>query len=283
MLELMFVLAAVHIDDEKTQSSYQLSEDRYCPFTVRRSTVPSLILVTLTLFSCAPDWIQTDPLDNNQGSDGDLGDVQDEEGAPPSEKDDEGSDSEDSDSESSEDFDSESSEGSDSESSEGSDSESSEGSSEGAALKSGVWEPYFVQLVEDPCDWITQIPNFFASVEEANNFYVEQLFPHSFNVAGYEGGFEIKARNYGARGTIECEDDGADFYCETQTADSRNQYFHGFTYLIDFTGTVVNSQHVEGSVTVRYEVNEWWEEFLARYDVVVSECTQVYDLSLQYR
>ncbi len=68
---------------------------------------------------------------------------------------------------------------------------------------------------------------------------------------------------------------------ETQEAEAVFQTFVGFTYLIDFSGSAVDSGFVEGRATVHYEVNDYWDTFLARYDVSVSECTQVFRLALQ--
>jgi len=108
-----------------------------------------------------------------------------------------------------------------------------------------------------------------------------QLLPRTFDVVGFEEGFAIEARSYGTRGPIDCEVDGTGFSCETQTAAVTRGEFYGFTYLIDFTGTVVDARLIEGSATVRYEVNEWLEGFLSNYDVVVAECPQVFALALR--
>ena len=228
-----------------------------------------ITLLPLLLIACVPDWVEIKPTDDNQDSSDEVGEIQDEEydTAEP----DFNNESTDPDNSSDPDSNSDGSSGSD--------------STADTVIESGIWVPHSVNIVEDPCDWISQIPNFFASVEEANAFYIEQLFPYSFDVVGFERSFDIEARNYGARGAIECETDGADFTCELQTVDSHNQYFYGFTYFIEFNGTVVNSQYLEGHATVSFglaENDHWWYDFLQNYDVSVSECTQVYDLSLQY-
>ena len=77
-------------------------------------------------------------------------------------------------------------------------------------LVSGVWNVQQATLVDDPCDWNTQLTMFFGLGSDA-------LLPKDFTVEGFEGSFEIEANTYGASGPIFCTMNGVDFTCETQT------------------------------------------------------------------
>ena len=54
-------------------------------------------------------------------------------------------------------------------------------------LVSGVWSVAQANLVDDPCDWNTQLSMFFGIGSDG-------LLPKDFTVAGFEGSFEIELK-----------------------------------------------------------------------------------------
>jgi len=229
----------------------------------------TLFLAPLMLVSCVPDWGQADPAVGDQ----DL--TEDTSGS--------GSETPDDDADAPADTGGAAEE--DGDGTDGGDGDGDDDSGPGnlGLVDSGLWAVDSVSLLDDPCDWLPQIPNFFSTTAAADNFEIGQLLPRTFDVVGDEQRFQIEARNYNARRPVDCEFDGAAFTCGTQTIATRDSTFYGFTYFIDYSGSVVDSEYVEGSATVRYEVDDWWTDFLDNYDVSVSECTQVYGLNLRRR
>ena len=91
------------------------------------------------------------------------------------------------------------------------DVESSEETTTDFAVESGIWGVSEAILLEDTCDWDTQLRSFFGMGSDA-------LLPKDFTVEGFEGSFAIEANAYGASGPIVCTlNEDLAFSCEEQS------------------------------------------------------------------
>ena len=155
-------------------------------------------------------------------------------------------------------------------------------SNSNTVINDGVWLLTESTLVDDPCNFLEEIPKFGDGVVSVS---LEDLLPESFDIQSMTESFKIKAKSYQARDFIKCEVESASFSCETQTAAAARYFFDGFMYHIDFTGTVIDSNTIQGMATVNYTIDEnddWWEDFLDNYDVDVTLCPQTLDLRMEY-
>tara|TARA_B100001093_G_C26677571_1_gene948991 strand:+ start:23 stop:712 length:690 start_codon:yes stop_codon:yes gene_type:complete len=163
------------------------------------------------------------------------------------------------------------------------DSDNSEGATSNGVINDGVWSLTEALLVNDPCWWLEVIPNFGDGVVAVS---LEKLLPESFDVEAMNDSFEIKARSYRARDFIECNVENSSFTCETQTADAARYYFDGFNYYIDFTGTVIDANTIQGVAVVSYSIDNgsWWVDFIENYventQDYLNECTQTLELTI---
>ena len=154
------------------------------------------------------------------------------------------------------------------------------------AVADGVWLRTESVLVEDPCDWETEMPKYgYGSVVPD----LDSVLPDQFDVMATEDGFKIKATSYRAQDYITCDqiDDAFSsddaFSCTIQTASGRS-VFAGFTYFIAFQGIVIDSQTIEGTAVVRFEVGgNFWPDFLDNYDLDITQCTQAVTLRIEHR
>lgn len=162
-------------------------------------------------------------------------------------------------------------------------SDNSEGSNSNDVINDGVWSVTETVLIDDPCDWVELIPNF-GDGTVALSF--ETLLPERFDVEAVDDSFKIKAKSYRARDFIECRVQDSSFACETQTARATTYIFDGFIYSIDFTGTVLDNNSIQGVAEVRYSIDEgdWWVDFIENYvdstEDYISECTQTLELTI---
>ena len=143
-------------------------------------------------------------------------------------------------------------------------------------VQSGVWSVSLATLKDDPCDWNTQLTQFFGVGSDA-------LLPSDFTVAGYEDAFEIEANSYGASGPIECSIEGMEFTCETQsvTPVDFDLGSYGWTYAIDFSGELNDERSLEGTAFVRFPtVSEFLIPIFESAGIDVTQCTQTYELSI---
>lgn len=141
---------------------------------------------------------------------------------------------------------------------------------------SGIWEVNSASLIEDTCDWDTQLRTFFGVGSDG-------LLPQDFTVEGYVGSFEIEANSYGASGPILCVLNDTAFACEQQSVTPVDYDLGsmGWTYAIDFLGTLNDERSLTGTAKVSFPTVS---EFLAPvFDVLgvdISQCTQTFALSL---
>jgi hypothetical protein len=163
------------------------------------------------------------------------------------------------------------------------DSDNSEGSTSNRVINDGIWSLTETVLVDDPCDWLELIPTFGDGIVAVS---LETLLPERFDVEAMDDSFKIKAKSYRARDFIECNVDNSSFTCETQTAGAARYYFDGFIYSIDFTGTVIDNNSIQGVAVVRYSIDDdnWWVDFIENYvdntEDYISECTQTLELTI---
>ncbi|MBM74908.1 MAG: hypothetical protein CMK59_05870 [Proteobacteria bacterium] len=146
----------------------------------------------------------------------------------------------------------------------------------GVVLVSEIWEVVDATLVEDTCDWDTQLRQFFGVGADA-------LLPTDFTVEGFEGGFEIEANAYGASGPIECTLNDLDFRCETQSVTPLDFDLgsYGWTYAIEFSGVVNNENSLDGTAVVSFPtVSDILIPVFEAMQVDVSQCTQTFELSI---
>ena len=162
-------------------------------------------------------------------------------------------------------------------------SDNFEGSTSDRVINDGIWSLTESVLLDDPCDWLELIPNFGDGVVAVS---LETLLPERFDVEATDDSFKIKAKSYRARDFIECNVENSSFVCETQTAAAARYYFDGFTYSIDFTGTVIDDNSIQGVAVVRYSIDDenWWVGFIESYvdsaEDYISECTQTLELTI---
>ena len=153
-----------------------------------------------------------------------------------------------------------------------------EGPAPAIALRSGDWVAAGAGTEDDPCGWNDLI---------ADNAGIDvlSLLPTDFVVEAEEGRFEIEAQDYGAAGFIECEIDSADrFTCEAQSVspEAYDLGFYGWTYRIDFRGTVVDEDTLQGEAIVAFPtVDRGTEDVLRSVGIDVADCTQAYSLVLE--
>ena len=143
-------------------------------------------------------------------------------------------------------------------------------------LVSGVWNVTQATLVDDPCDWNTQLTMFFGLGSDA-------LLPKDFTVEGFEGSFVIEANTYGASGPIFCTMNGVDFTCETQTVTPIDFDLGamGWSYAIDFSGAVYDERSLDGNAVVSFpDIPEFLVSIFEAMGFDPAQCTQTYELSL---
>ena len=163
------------------------------------------------------------------------------------------------------------------------DFDNSEGSTSNSVINDGVWSLTDAVLVNDPCWWLEIIPNFGDGTVPVS---LSKLLPERFDVEAMDDSFEIKAKSYRARDFIECSVENSSFTCERQTAGAARYYFDGFNYYIDFTGTVINTNTLQGVAVVSYSIDDgsWWVDFIANYvgntEEYINECTQTFELTI---
>ena len=158
------------------------------------------------------------------------------------------------------------------------DSDIPDESSSNRVLNNGIWLLTESTLVDDPCNWLEEIPKFGDGVV---SLYLGKLLPERFDVEAFDESFNIKAKSYRAQDFIECEVDEMLFSCETQTA-TASYYFDGFTYYIDFTGRIINNNTIQGEAVVNFGIDGWWVDFLDNYEGLdVSQCTQTLELTIE--
>ena len=145
-------------------------------------------------------------------------------------------------------------------------------------LEAGDWVATAASTEDDPCDWNEVI-------QEYSGIDVLTLLPSEFEVESEEGRFEIEAQDYGAAGFIECEVDADDrFTCEAQrvTPLAYDLGSYGWTYQIDFSGTVEDERTLRGEAVVAYpSVDRGTADTLDYYGVDLADCTQTYSLVLE--
>ena len=141
---------------------------------------------------------------------------------------------------------------------------------------SGIWGVDSASLIEDTCDWDTQLRTFFGVGSDG-------LLPQDFTVEGYVGSFEIEANSYGASGPILCVLNNTAFACEQQSVTPVDYDLGsmGWTYAIDFLGTLNDERSLTGTAKVSFPtVAELLAPVFEALGVDVSQCTQTFSLSL---
>ena len=143
-------------------------------------------------------------------------------------------------------------------------------------LETNTWYVNEATMLEDTCQWDTQLRQFFGIGSEA-------LLPDDFTVEGFEGAFAIQANSYGASSPITCEQTGRNFDCETQSVTPLDFDLgtYGWTYAIDFSGSLNDSQSLVGTATVRFPtISEWLVPVFDSMGVDYTQCIQRFELSI---
>ena len=141
---------------------------------------------------------------------------------------------------------------------------------------SGIWGVDSASLIEDTCDWDTQLRTFFGVGSDG-------LLPQDFTVEGYVGSFEIEANSYGASGPILCVLNNTAFACEQQSVTPVDYDLGsmGWTYAIDFLGNLNDERSLTGTAKVSFPtVSEFLAPVFDALGVDISQCTQTFSLSL---
>ena len=146
-------------------------------------------------------------------------------------------------------------------------------------IESGIWDVMNASLLDDPCDWDMQLRQFFGVGSDA-------LLPKNFTVDGMIDSFTIEANSYGARGPIVCTiDQDLQFSCEMQSVVPVDYDLGsmGWTYEIEFSGSVFDEQSLQGTALVRFPtVSEFLVPVFDALAIDISQCTQTYDLTLHW-
>jgi hypothetical protein len=145
-------------------------------------------------------------------------------------------------------------------------------------LASGDWEVSGAALVDDPCDFVGVVEDWWGT-----DF--GELLPSEFEVEGDEGRFDIEAQSYGAQGPISCTITDGSFSCEQQEVDpltfDLDEY--GWSYEIDFSGEVSDENTIRGTAVVSYpSVDDYTEYYLGEAGIRPEDCTQVLELELSF-
>ena len=113
-----------------------------------------------------------------------------------------------------------------------------------APIKAGYWRLVWGNVTADDCGLDTWLLN------NVFNTMADLYLPEGFQVDPLDGAFDIEADDslFETPGPITCTLDGESFTCEQQTATAAI----GWTYAIDFTGTVPESDLIRGTAVVRY-------------------------------
>jgi hypothetical protein len=144
-------------------------------------------------------------------------------------------------------------------------------------LQSGDWVAVGVGTEDDPCEWNGILESYFG-------IDVASFLPSDFVVEARDGGFRIEAQDYGAQGPIDCEVAGGSFECETQRVSPTTYDLgeYGWAYRIDFFGTVVDEDTLQGEAIVSYpSIDEGTAQTLDYYGIDPSDCTQTYSLAIE--
>ncbi len=141
-----------------------------------------------------------------------------------------------------------------------------------ASVKRGPWNAVGASIDGDPCGWSA----YFA---EYGYYTIEAFLPRAFDVESFEGGFEIEATNYGAKGPIVCSFEGSEFSCETQQV---KPGFDDWLYTIDFAGEVSDEQTMTGTAVVSFVVDADTEAQMKSAGLSPDECDHTVDLELAW-
>ena len=137
----------------------------------------------------------------------------------------------------------------------------------------GVWRLEYSRTTLDECGFDAYLDGLVSSV------MADLYMPETFTVESDEDRFFIIANDYGSRGPIACDVVGETFTCETQTADSAI----GWTYAIDFSGTVHEDDEIRGTSVVRYvSVDPYSEGLFAGAGVDYTACSTTHLMELRW-
>ena len=143
------------------------------------------------------------------------------------------------------------------------------------AVRQGTWSIDNGGITGDACGW--------ENVSDAvyGSGFFSSLLPSTFEVTSFDGGFEIEAQNYGARGPIICVFAGDNFSCETQ----RVRPFDGspeWEYQVDFEGRILNDKSISGAAVVNIQADSYTQNQLSSSGVAPASCDVDVALELQW-
>ena len=131
------------------------------------------------------------------------------------------------------------------------------------SLATGFWRLNYARTAQDTC---------FGGG-------LEGTLPNGFQVVGGVDTFEIEAVDYATPGPITCRLDGVRFTCEEQ----RSQIADGYIYKINFSGTLLDFQTIQGQARVFYEAsNSETADYLEEIGVDISTCSSVLLMELTW-
>lgn len=150
-------------------------------------------------------------------------------------------------------------------------------------LVSGRWYFDSYSLGEDPCGWNEYLTMFSDGLGP--------YLPDWFDVEGSVGQFDILGRrtdtSYGSgeEEPVRCDVESGTFECETQVIEPSKGLLgsYGWTYFIDFTGTVQSPNRIEGTSVIRFEVVGSFYPPLEGFPSDIELCTQVLNMELRQR
>ena len=140
-------------------------------------------------------------------------------------------------------------------------------------VRQGPWNAVSAAFSGDPCGWESTYS------EVTRGYTLNFLLPRSFEVESFDGGFEIEAQRYGARGPIICAFDGSDFSCETQQV---RPGYKDWLYEIDFTGSIISDESIEGSAVVTVTADDLTRMELLSAGIDPAVCDITVDLQLNW-
>ena len=145
-------------------------------------------------------------------------------------------------------------------------------------LTSGIYR-YSYNVIEDPCGWV--------DISNMNGGDFTEYLPTTFRVDGGAGEFNIRAIDYGGPsgtpGPVLCPLTGTSFDCETQQVTLFDTFLgtNGFSWEVDFSGEVVNSESVRGRADVRFvSVGAYFGSILESAGINFADCSQSLSMTL---
>jgi len=145
-------------------------------------------------------------------------------------------------------------------------------------LTSGIYR-YSYNVIEDPCGWV--------DIMNMNGGDFTEYLPTTFRVEGGAGEFNIRAIDYGGPsgtpGSVLCPLSGASFDCETQQVTLLDTFLgtNGFSWEVDFSGEVVNSESVRGRADVRFvSAGAYFGGMLESAGINIADCSQSLSMTL---